>query len=189
MESWGPAGRDDAERILGLLAEPERMRVAAALVLGYSSIDEIARISGVPARSVNGAIARLVAGDMVVEDGTSGYRFAIEELKVAARSAAAARPKEEDIDAPADAARVLRAFIRDGRLTSIPAAHAKRLVILDYLSQVFEPGRHYKEKQVNEILGRVYGDVAALRRYMVDEGFMNRRGGIYWRAGGSFEVD
>jgi hypothetical protein len=189
MESWGPGGRDDGERILGLLAEPERMRVAAALVLGYSSIDEIARISGVPERSVIGAIARLVAGGLVVEDGTSGYRFAIEELKVAARSAAAARPQEKDVDAPAGAARVLRAFIREGRLTSIPAAHSKRLVVLDYLSQAFEPGRRYKEKQVNEILGRVHEDVAALRRYMVDEGFMNRRGGIYWRAGGTFEVN
>jgi hypothetical protein len=188
MDLPGPGGHD-AERILGLLAEPERMRVAAALVLGYSRIADITRVSGVPARAVNGAIARLVAGGLVVEDPVTGYRFALEELKVAARSAADARPEQDDIDAPAHSARVLRAFFREGRLTSIPSAHSKRLVVLDYLSQAFEPGRRYKEQQVNEILAGVHEDVAALRRYMVDEGFMNRSGGIYWRAGGTFEVD
>ena len=164
------------------------MRVVVALILGYARIGDIARASGVPERVVHAALARLVAGGLVVDDGSSGYRFAIEELKVTARSAAASRPEPEDIDAPANEMRVLRTFFRDGRLTSIPTSHSKRLVVLDYLSQAFEPGRRYKEKQVNEILGRVHEDVAALRRYMVDEGFMNRSGGTYWRAGGTFEV-
>jgi hypothetical protein len=164
------------------------MRVVAALVLGYSRIDDIARVSGVSPRAVNAAIARLVAGDLVAEDGASGYRFTIERLKVTARSAAAAR-SDEDIDAPTDAARILRSFFQNGRLASLPATRSKRLVVLDYLSQAFEPGRRYKEKQVNEILERWHDDVAALRRYLVDEGFMNRSGGIYRRAGGTFEVD
>lgn len=29
---------------------------------------------------------------------------------------------------------------------------------------------------------------AALRRYLVDEEFLHRRDGFYWRAGGTFEV-
>jgi hypothetical protein len=29
----------------------------------------------------------------------------------------------------------------------------------------------------------------ALRRYMVEEELMDRRDGIYWRAGGTFELD
>jgi hypothetical protein len=35
---------------------------------------------------------------------------------------------------------------------------------------------------------RFHPDYAALRRYLVDEGFMERRHGSYRRAGGSFEV-
>ena len=38
------------------------------------------------------------------------------------------------------------------------------------------------------VLGRFHPDFAALRRYLVDEGFMERRGGFYWRAGGTFDV-
>ena len=33
-----------------------------------------------------------------------------------------------------------------------------------------------------------YDDYAALRRYLVDEGFLTREGGIYWRSGGTVEV-
>ncbi len=86
------------------------------------------------------------------------------------------------------AAKVLQAFIRDGRLVSIPAKRGKRLVVLDHLAGLFEPGRHYAETQVNAILRPVHPDVAALRRYLVDEGFLDRRDSVYWRIGGTVEV-
>jgi hypothetical protein len=87
-----------------------------------------------------------------------------------------------------EADRVLAAFLRDGKLTSIPVARSKRLVVLDYLAGLFELGRSFPEKEVNEILRAVHPDVAALRRYLVDEGFLNRRDGFYWRTGGTVEV-
>lgn len=36
-----------------------------------------------------------------------------------------------------------------------------------------------------------YADTAALRRYLVDDGFLEREGGggHYWRSGGTFEID
>ena len=81
---------------------------------------------------------------------------------------------------------VLRAFFdADGRLTIIPARHAKRLVVLDHLAQRFEPGERYSELEVNDRLRAAHDDVAALRRYLVDEGFLTREGGVYWRSGGS----
>jgi hypothetical protein len=82
----------------------------------------------------------------------------------------------------------LRAFVRDGRLTAIPTKHAKRLVLLDRLAQEFEPGRHYSERQVNTILLRWHDDTAALRRYLVDDGFLDREAGEYWRSGGAVDA-
>lgn len=81
--------------------------------------------------------------------------------------------------------KVLRTFVVDGRLTQIPTKHAKKLVVLDWLAQEFEIGRHYTEREVNEIIARHHPDTAALRRYMVDEGFMDRDAGEYWRSGGT----
>ena len=83
---------------------------------------------------------------------------------------------------------VLRAFLdAHGRLSSIPSKHSKRLVVLDHLAQRFEPGVHYPETEVNAILRSAHDDVAALRRYLVEEGFLDREGGVYWRCGGTVE--
>jgi hypothetical protein len=81
---------------------------------------------------------------------------------------------------------VLRAFLDgDGRLITVPAKRAKRLVVLDHLAQLFEPGERYPEPEVNRRLRAVHDDVAMLRRYLVDEGFLDRAGGEYWRSGGT----
>ena len=52
----------------------------------------------------------------------------------------------------------------------------------------FEPGRTYSEAEVNETLRAFYDDYAALRRYLVDEGFLTRDANTYWRTGGTFAV-
>ncbi len=84
---------------------------------------------------------------------------------------------------------VLRAFVgADGRLASIPTRIGKRLVVLDLVAQDFELGEIYPEARVNEILHRRHPDHAALRRYLVEEGFLDRRDGTYWRAGGTVEL-
>ena len=80
---------------------------------------------------------------------------------------------------------MLDAFVRDGRITSIPAAHAKRLVVLDWLAQDFEPGRRYPEREVNAHPRAPPPDTAALRRYLVDERLLDRAAGEYWRIGGT----
>jgi hypothetical protein len=86
-------------------------------------------------------------------------------------------------------ARVLQHFLAaDGRLKTIPTKHSKLMVVLDHLAQAFEPGTTYPEAKVNEILQRVHPDYAALRRYLVENGFMTREDNVYWRSGGTFEV-
>jgi hypothetical protein len=85
--------------------------------------------------------------------------------------------------------RVLRAFLTDeGRLHTIPSKHAKLLVVLDHLAQAFEPGRRYPEAEVNAVLERSHPDYAALRRYLVENQFLTREAGVYWRSGGTFDV-
>lgn len=87
-----------------------------------------------------------------------------------------------------DAKDMLHRFLDGGRLHTIPAKRSKRLVVLDYLAQCFEPGRTYTESEVNKALLAFHDDYASLRRYLVDEGFLTREAGVYWRIGGSFEV-
>src|SRR5256714_15623749 len=81
--------------------------------------------------------------------------------------------------------RVLETFVDiAGRLMSIPVQHKKRLAVLRWLVEDFQPGRLYPEEEVNRIISRRHPDFAALRRYLVDDELMQRRRGGYWRTGG-----
>jgi len=80
----------------------------------------------------------------------------------------------------------LRAFIREGRIISLPAKRTRLSQLLDQVAQAFEPGRQYPESAVDEILKQVWDDHCTLRRYLVDEDFLSRTpAGTYWRAGGT----
>lgn len=91
-------------------------------------------------------------------------------------------------EALADRDTVLRVYLDDGgRLVRMPAKHRKRLVVLDHLARVFEPGQRYSETEVNNLMRAFHDDVALLRRSLVDEAFLARADGLYWRIGGTVE--
>lgn len=50
-----------------------------------------------------------------------------------------------------------------------------------FLADRFESGRRYAEREVNAILADDAPDHATLRRLLVDEGFLERADGEYWR--------
>ncbi len=79
--------------------------------------------------------------------------------------------------------KILHAFVVDGRLASIPAQDRKRQVILRWLlERVFDEPREYPEREVNDRLRAYHEDVASLRRYLVEAGFVTRQRGVYRRA-------
>lgn len=176
--------RLDAATLVGLLADDDRRRAFAAIELGAASMDEVAAASGLTAPRVAKAVGRLAEVGLVVQlEG--GLHVLGAAFRVAAREALARPPSEEHAGQPAEARRVLDAFVRDGRLTSIPVAQAKRVIVLDWLAQDFEPGRKYTEAAVNLIVGKRHPDTAALRRYLVDHELLSREDGMYWRSGGT----
>lgn len=175
----------EAAATLGVLADIDRFKVIAAIALGSAEIDDIVGVSGVDRRTAEKALSRLVAADLITNE-RGLWRVRFDELHEQARAAASERSAMES--APEGAGVVVRRFFRGGRLKAIPAAHNKRLAVLDHLAQHLEPGRKYTEAEVNEVLGAFHDDFAALRRYLVDEGFVDREEGKYWRSGGTFDV-
>ena len=178
--------------LLALLAEPDRLRAVAAVTLGATTLGEVADRAGLEPRAAARALSRLVAGGLLDGEAGKGYRVRTEALQAAAiPPAGEAEPDEELGD------QVLRRFISKGRLLAIPAARGKRLVVLDHLAGLFEPGRRYPEPEVNELLGRYHPDYAMLRRYLVDDGFLaradeagpgSRSVKVYWRTGGTVDL-
>lgn len=165
----------DAQTIVGLLAEPDRRAVAAAMILGASTLDDITTSSGVDEKGVVDALSRLQRGGLVEQDHDRWY-FLGEAFKLAARAGA-----------PEDRSEIHGSLV-DGRLVRMPTKRTKRLDLLDHLAQRFEPGRRYTEREVNALLAQVSEDTATLRRYLVDERFLDRADGEYWRSGGTVDL-
>lgn len=181
--------------LLRLLLDLDHLAVAGALATRPMSTDELAGHCGMPRRSVLIVVAGLRGAGLVVQDGDR-YRIDVEAVRAAARAAA-------EVDLPMDPAigfgmtdeeRTVLARMFSGRtLTEIPGNRAKRLVLLQRLALEFDVGRRYAEREVNEILFAFHPDWSALRRYLVDEGFLDREHGVdaagastnlYWRSGG-----
>ena len=180
----------EASTLLGLLADEDRLRTVAALVLGSgpATVSEVAATAGLDLRRAAKALTRLAGAGLVDQHGDS-YLLRAERFREALDSLGRSEPAVPESGRGPDADRILRIFVREGELVQIPAVHSKRLVVLDWLARLFEPGQAYPESEVNERLSAVHPDYAALRRYLVDDEFLHRRDGFYWRAGGTFEVD
>ena len=171
-----------------VMANENRLKITGLLASGPLTVGELAEMLQLRESSVSENLAMLRgAGLVTMTPQGSRHVYALNTRALAAlnrdvlsRKKLAALVKQEET--PEDfAARTLRRFMSEGRLTQIPAARRKLLVILDYLATQFEFGRRYPEKEVNEILRRHHEDFALLRRELVDFHYMGREGGVYWR--------
>ncbi len=60
------------------------------------------------------------------------------------------------------------------KLKGFPAKEKKKIVVLKKITESFDKGRHYDEKELNKILKAIYADFPTLRRYLIEYGFMDR---------------
>ena len=133
------------EALVSALADPARLQLFARIC------------AGLPADGAK-LVKRLVDAGLVTVDGDA-YRAVPEVFREALAKA------------PADP---LDGLFRHGRLVTIPHSGRRRQLLLAHLAERFEPGRLYTEQDVREKLSMVHDDHATLRRYLVDEGLLQR---------------
>jgi hypothetical protein len=157
--------------LCGALADERRLRMFAAIAVEPDGI-EVARL--VPAGKDKRALERLMrVGLVVCED---------DRFRVRAEVFRETLQRVEPAGAAPDATAPVAALFSRGVLVSMPRPGSLRTELLAHLAGRFEPERVYSEPEVRAILEPVYGDYAALRRYLVDEGMLGRDNvGSYWR--------
>ena len=166
------------------MASAERLRIIGVLVRGKATQAEIAGQLGMPVRDVFNHLAFLAEVGVVHE--TDGA-FDLDEKAIesfARGQFEGKRPSFEAKEEPEDARRVLKNFFHaDGSLKQIPLQGNKLLIVLNFIVDAFAFEANYTEKEVNTILRRFHVDTATLRRYLVDNGLMDREsnGTRYWR--------
>ncbi|EST38377.1 hypothetical protein N566_07755 [Streptomycetaceae bacterium MP113-05] len=175
--------------IVGLLAEPGRLRVFSAVVLGAGTPSEVTRSAGVPVKEARAALRRLQDGGLVdVADGALRARTA--HLKDAARRAArnedSPRPTVDHGTGDERVETLLRTFLRDDgeRIRRLPRQFGRQRIVLHHLAhRSFDAATEYPEREVNDILrGWCEGaeiDHVTVRRHLVDHCLLAREDGVY----------
>jgi hypothetical protein len=176
LQFFKALGNDSRLKLVGLLAQGER------------SVQELATLLGLrePTVSHHLALLREVGIVRLRADGnTRWYALQTEVLSGISRSLLsrdAVAALAQDVPADAWEMRIIENFLdRDQRLKDIPASRKKRWVVLKWLAGRFEPGRRYREAEINEAIQRHHWDSATLRRELVGYRMMARKAGVYWR--------
>jgi DNA-binding transcriptional ArsR family regulator len=161
------------------LSDPARLRILGLLAERPHAGHELADRLALTPPTISHHMRRLVAAGLVsvTPDAQSRiYTLRSDALRALSRDLESGE-RQDSHDQEDDA--VIRAFFDGSRLRQIPAARKKRVVVLRRLLAGFAPGTRYSEREVNAILREAHGDVATLRRELVDYGFMVRDRGIY----------
>jgi hypothetical protein len=172
---------------LRIVLDPHRLAVLGLAALEPLDVEKAAHQLRMTVGQVRRAVSRLV------EAGLLDQELALD--RAALRAVAEALPGNEPVagsvlEGPwsSEERQLLGRYFVGSRLTEVPAQSQRRRVVLERLAHEFEPGVRYDEKEVNMILLTFHPDYAALRRYLIDEGFLTRADGSYWRSGGRVEV-
>jgi ArsR family transcriptional regulator, arsenate/arsenite/antimonite-responsive transcriptional repressor len=165
------------------LAHPSRILIINLCRVKPRHTEELAQLLGLTSGTTSHHV-KLLEGSGILNAARDGHyqNYSVIEHRF--------EPKlRQLLDAPLPVAthndpwkqKVLRDFIERGRLKTIPAQRKKRDVILEFLTERFEPGTRYAEKQVNTLLEEYHEDSATLRRELVGAGLLQRENGVYWR--------
>lgn len=186
---------DDLLLTLKALSDASRLRIIGLLAARPYAVEELAAALELTPGTVVHHLKRLDAAGLVGSRASRPYveySLRVDRLQAIGRrlgeleradEPVATLPGPDGEPLPAFDAGVLRAFVVDGRLVSIPAQEKKKLVVLRYVRErCFAEDRLYPEKEVNVRLALLHPDVASLRRYLVEFGLMARDAGIYRRA-------
>ncbi|MFZ2096880.1 MAG: DUF2087 domain-containing protein [Anaerolineales bacterium] len=178
-----PINQDELLQFMKTLADAKRLKIAGLLGVEALTATQLAERLGLEPDEVERQLEQLVVARLAHKEGNA-YRLDNQALENLTRQVLAqSHPPMPEYEGDEFEVKTLRAYIaRDGTLKSIPTQHKKLMVILDHLVKNFQPGVQYPESQVNQILRRFHDDTAALRRYMVDNGLLQREKGIYWRS-------
>lgn len=172
------------------LADATRLRIVGLLAVRPRTVEELATLTEVRPPTVSHHLARLRALGLVqhaVDGPTRTYRLdtkALEALSKDALSTEALTQIGAEVGSELTwPEKILRDFLDDGRLTTIPASRKKREVILEWLAARFEVGRIYPGAEVDALIKVIHPDCATLRRELIGARWLKRDdyGKTYWR--------
>ena len=186
MNSPAQARLEQRAELFKALGHPVRLLILNLIKIQPRHGEELASILSLNPATISHHLSALTAAGLLTARKDQYYQiYSLVDAPLNRTLADLINIKEVDMNTQVeeDAYRdkVLRTFMRNGRLLQIPAQLKKWQVILNKVVELFEFGHTYTEKEVNFILLDVHEDVASLRRGLIEEKLMVRDHGIYQR--------
>lgn len=148
---------NDWRAIIAALASADTRSVFAELVLGQPDSSDIS------AKKRARAVTMLLSSGLARRIDDGALELVAETFTTLLTTAA--EPRREGVDR----------FIKDGRIDTYPASPAERRAVLEWVAnEALAEDEVLTEPELGERLARFRDDVATLRRYLVDEGFLLR---------------
>jgi hypothetical protein len=167
------------------MADESRLKIVGLLSTAEHSVQQLASTLELREPTVSHHLAVLKQLDLVKMRADGNFRWyrlndevlgqisrAVFSRDSIARLAVSAEGRSAD-------RKILDNFVDGGRLLEIPVSYKKRLVILKWLMDFFDPRISYTESEVNAMLKLHHHDSATLRREMIGCGMLAREKGIY----------
>ncbi|MCA9972216.1 MAG: metalloregulator ArsR/SmtB family transcription factor [Anaerolineales bacterium] len=174
-------------RFFKVLGNESRLKLLGLLAGGERSVGELAEMLDVKEPTVSHHLAMMKDLGLVSVRADGNARLyqldtrVLEQMSRDIFSQGNLAQLVDDTGVDAQEQKVLRAFLDGEQIKAIPAQHKKQRVLLNWLADKFEPDRRYTEAEVNDVIKRHHGDYAWFRRALIDQQYMARDKGIYWR--------
>jgi DNA-binding HxlR family transcriptional regulator len=173
-------------RFFQVFSNESRLKIIGHLANGEKKVGELAELLGLKEPTVSHHLAELKGIGLVDVRAEGTMRIyqlngkALETISkdIFARPNLAALVKPSELT---EEERILRIWVKDGRIIDIPAQEKKIQILLRWLARQIDPERRWTEREFSEWLSQFNEDYAFLRRYLVEGGYMARENGIYWR--------
>lgn len=177
----------DAIRLFKCLADKSRLQILKSLIQEDMYVERLASRLGLTAATISFHLKKLEEAGTVTSYKEQYYTMysirrevfmanIIDIIKEESDEADKQRNREEEYRK-----KVLSAFFEYGKLKSIPSQRKKERICLEEIAKSFGKDRVYEEKEVNAVIQEFYEDYCTIRRDMISEGIMERKGTEYRR--------
>lgn len=185
-ENFSEEQFDQLLRFFQVFSNESRLKLIGHLANGEKSVGELANLLGIKEPTVSHHLSEMKGIGLVdvrAEGTMRIYRLNAKVLEsmskdIFAQPNLAALVKRSEMT---DEERILRTWVKDGRIIDIPAQEKKKQVVIRWLADQIPADRRWTEREFSEWLMQFNEDYATLRRYLVDSDYMIREKGIYWR--------
>ncbi len=177
----------DAIKLFKCLSDKSRLQILKSLAIEDMYVERLAERLGLTPATVSFHLKKLEDAGTVTSRKEQYYTVYSLERSVFMTTILdiiTERSDEQDEQARRDEEyrrKILDTFFVYGKLVSIPTQRKKKRICLERLAEEFEVGREYSEKEVSECIAEFHEDYCTLRRDMISEGIMERRGTTYRR--------